>query len=291
MLNAMSQGNDGSLSTIHANSSLEVFNRIGTYAIQSRERLPLEATTMLIAGALDFVVFLRKRNDHADGRHPDARRREHPRGRRPRRAGALERGVRPRPGRPRRRPRPDLLRRRARASTATSRSSTGSGSDGRAVPRRRSPPRSAPVVGLGCLLAVLAVLRRGDPAPPVDGPGTASPQPGHVDGCAAGCSWPGSLAGVATLAGRHAWVVLAVAVGLLVGFWDRIFGGARHERAAIIRMEGLAAGSRRCATRSPAPSGSSRRSRRPRSTPRPRSVRRSTCWSTACGCASRCPTR
>jgi pilus assembly protein CpaF len=67
MLNAMSQGNDGSLSTIHANSSLEVFNRIGTYAIQSRERLPLEATTMLIAGALDFVVFLRKRNDHATG--------------------------------------------------------------------------------------------------------------------------------------------------------------------------------------------------------------------------------
>ncbi|MGJ9414319.1 CpaF family protein [Aeromicrobium sp. CF4.19] len=67
MLNAMSQGNDGSLSTIHANSSLEVFNRIGTYAIQSRERLPLEATTMLVAGALDFVVFLRKHNDHDEG--------------------------------------------------------------------------------------------------------------------------------------------------------------------------------------------------------------------------------
>lgn len=67
MLNAMSQGNDGSLSTIHANSSFEVFNRIGTYAIQSRERLPLEATTLLIAGALDFVVFLRKHNDFDDG--------------------------------------------------------------------------------------------------------------------------------------------------------------------------------------------------------------------------------
>lgn len=67
MLNAMSQGNDGSLSTIHANSSIEVFNRIGTYAIQSQERLPLEASTMLIAGALDFVVFVRRINDHADG--------------------------------------------------------------------------------------------------------------------------------------------------------------------------------------------------------------------------------
>jgi pilus assembly protein CpaF len=67
MLNAMSQGNDGSLSTIHANSSIEVFNRIGTYAIQSRERLPIEATNMLIAGALDFVVFMRKTNDYATG--------------------------------------------------------------------------------------------------------------------------------------------------------------------------------------------------------------------------------
>ena len=67
MLNAMSQGNDGSLSTIHANSSMEVFNRISTYAIQSQERLPIEATQMLIAGALDFVVFLRKRNDYSEG--------------------------------------------------------------------------------------------------------------------------------------------------------------------------------------------------------------------------------
>jgi pilus assembly protein CpaF len=67
MLNAMTQGNDGSLSTIHANSSLEVFNRIATYAIQSRERLPVEATHMLIAGAIDFVVFIEKRNDYARG--------------------------------------------------------------------------------------------------------------------------------------------------------------------------------------------------------------------------------
>ncbi len=67
MLNAMSQGNDGSLSTIHSNSSLEVFNRIATYAIQSTERLPIAATHMLISGALDFVVFMRKRNDYSTG--------------------------------------------------------------------------------------------------------------------------------------------------------------------------------------------------------------------------------
>ncbi len=67
MLNAMSQGNDGSLSTIHANSSLEVFNRISTYAIQSAERLPPEATMMLIAGAIDFVIFVERRNEFAQG--------------------------------------------------------------------------------------------------------------------------------------------------------------------------------------------------------------------------------
>ncbi|MFO7250949.1 MAG: ATPase, T2SS/T4P/T4SS family [Actinomycetes bacterium] len=67
MLNAMTQGNDGSLSTIHANSSMEVFNRIATYALQAEERLPVEATHMLIAGAIDFVVFIEKRNDYARG--------------------------------------------------------------------------------------------------------------------------------------------------------------------------------------------------------------------------------
>jgi pilus assembly protein CpaF len=67
MLNAMTQGNDGSLSTIHANSSLEVFNRISTYAIQASERLPIDATHMLISGAIDFVVFQDKRNEYARG--------------------------------------------------------------------------------------------------------------------------------------------------------------------------------------------------------------------------------
>jgi Flp pilus assembly CpaF family ATPase len=67
MLNAMSQGNDGSLSTIHANNSAEVFNRISTYALQARERLPLEASQMLVAGAIDFVVFVRRRNDFQRG--------------------------------------------------------------------------------------------------------------------------------------------------------------------------------------------------------------------------------
>ncbi|TSB28899.1 CpaF family protein [Streptomyces benahoarensis] len=67
MLNAMSQGNDGSLSTIHANGSAEVFSRIATYALQARERLPIEATHMLIAGSVNFVVFVERRNAYATG--------------------------------------------------------------------------------------------------------------------------------------------------------------------------------------------------------------------------------
>jgi Flp pilus assembly CpaF family ATPase len=66
MLNAMSQGNDGSLSTIHARSSLAVLDRIASYAAQS-DGLGFEVTHALIAGALDFVVFVAK-NPLAEGR-------------------------------------------------------------------------------------------------------------------------------------------------------------------------------------------------------------------------------
>lgn len=60
MLNAMTQGNDGSLSTVHANTSADVVHKIATYAIQAPERLPWEATVRLVASALDFIVFLRR---------------------------------------------------------------------------------------------------------------------------------------------------------------------------------------------------------------------------------------
>lgn len=60
MLDAMTQGEDGSLSTIHARSSRGVFDRIATYALTSEHRLPVQASGMLLAGALDFVVHLSK---------------------------------------------------------------------------------------------------------------------------------------------------------------------------------------------------------------------------------------
>ncbi|WP_078900136.1 CpaF family protein [Streptomyces sp. SBT349] len=58
MLNAMSQGNDGSLSTLHASSSAGAFTKLAAYAAQAAERLPMEATNLLIASAIHFVVHL-----------------------------------------------------------------------------------------------------------------------------------------------------------------------------------------------------------------------------------------
>ncbi|MGE0731641.1 MAG: CpaF family protein [Acidimicrobiia bacterium] len=60
MLNAMSQGNDGSMCTIHADSSASVFNKLALYAMQAPERLTLEATNQLAAAAIDLVVFIAK---------------------------------------------------------------------------------------------------------------------------------------------------------------------------------------------------------------------------------------
>ncbi|HUC36260.1 MAG TPA: ATPase, T2SS/T4P/T4SS family [Acidimicrobiales bacterium] len=71
MLNAMSQGRSGSMCTIHADSSAGVFNRLASYAVQAPERLPLESTNILIAGAVHFVVYIAVRDSGVDGRSGD----------------------------------------------------------------------------------------------------------------------------------------------------------------------------------------------------------------------------
>ena len=60
MLNAMMQGNDGSLSTIHSNSSEGIVENIVAYAVQAPERLPRAATVSMVANGLDFLVFARR---------------------------------------------------------------------------------------------------------------------------------------------------------------------------------------------------------------------------------------
>jgi pilus assembly protein CpaF len=59
MLSAMSQGNDGSLSTIHARSAADVFDRLALYAAKDG-KLDFAVTHTLIGAAVDLVVFVRK---------------------------------------------------------------------------------------------------------------------------------------------------------------------------------------------------------------------------------------
>jgi len=59
LLNAMSQGNDGSMSTIHASSSVGVFRKLALYAAQSPERLAQATTNLHIAEGLHLVIQLR----------------------------------------------------------------------------------------------------------------------------------------------------------------------------------------------------------------------------------------
>jgi pilus assembly protein CpaF len=65
LLNCMSQGNDGSLATIHTSSSKQALTRLMTYAAQSAERLPFESTAPLVGGAVHFVVHLAWSTDGA----------------------------------------------------------------------------------------------------------------------------------------------------------------------------------------------------------------------------------
>lgn len=58
MLLAMSQGNDGSMCSIHADSSKGVFGRLAMYAAMTRERLAPAVTNLLVAQAVDLVVHL-----------------------------------------------------------------------------------------------------------------------------------------------------------------------------------------------------------------------------------------
>jgi Flp pilus assembly CpaF family ATPase len=63
MLLAMSQGNDGSMCTLHADSSAAALTKIATYALMAPERMPIEATNLLVAQSVDLVVHLARQSD------------------------------------------------------------------------------------------------------------------------------------------------------------------------------------------------------------------------------------
>jgi pilus assembly protein CpaF len=63
MLLAMSQGNDGSLCTLHADSSAAALTKIATYALMAPERMPIEATNLLISQSVHLVLHLSRLAD------------------------------------------------------------------------------------------------------------------------------------------------------------------------------------------------------------------------------------
>ncbi len=63
MLDAMNTGLDGSLTTIHADSSLSALTKLQTYALRADHPLSMEASGHLIALVVHLVVHLRKAPD------------------------------------------------------------------------------------------------------------------------------------------------------------------------------------------------------------------------------------
>jgi len=59
MLLAMSQGNNGSMCTLHADSSKSVFAKLAAYVAMADTGLPVDTVNLLMANAVHFVVHLR----------------------------------------------------------------------------------------------------------------------------------------------------------------------------------------------------------------------------------------
>ena len=64
MLLAMSQGNDGSMSTLHADSSEGVFRRIQMYLAMAPERGDWAAANLLTSNAVDLIVHIARLRDN-----------------------------------------------------------------------------------------------------------------------------------------------------------------------------------------------------------------------------------
>src|SRR6476661_901983 len=58
MLLAMSQGNNGSMCTLHADSSKSVFPKLAAYVSMAGAALPVETVNLLVATAVHFVVHI-----------------------------------------------------------------------------------------------------------------------------------------------------------------------------------------------------------------------------------------
>ncbi|WP_311487434.1 CpaF family protein [uncultured Helcococcus sp.] len=58
MLQAMSTGHDGSLSTAHANSAKDMISRLETMVLRSGEKIPIEAVRRMINSSIEILIHL-----------------------------------------------------------------------------------------------------------------------------------------------------------------------------------------------------------------------------------------
>jgi pilus assembly protein CpaF len=63
MLQAMNTGHDGSLSTVHANSTRDALSRVETMVLMAGISLPMRAMRDYIASALDMIVHVARLSD------------------------------------------------------------------------------------------------------------------------------------------------------------------------------------------------------------------------------------
>lgn len=67
MLQAMTSGHAGSMSTLHANTAQDALNRLETLAMMSKIELPLHALRAQVASAIDVIVQVTRFNDGRRG--------------------------------------------------------------------------------------------------------------------------------------------------------------------------------------------------------------------------------
>jgi len=63
MLQAMNTGHDGSLSTVHANSTRDALSRLETMMLMSGISLPVRAMREYISSALDMIIHVSRLSD------------------------------------------------------------------------------------------------------------------------------------------------------------------------------------------------------------------------------------
>ena len=63
MLLAMSQGNNGSMCTMHADSTRSVFPKLAAYVSMASTGLPIDTVNLLLASALHFVIYIDNSKD------------------------------------------------------------------------------------------------------------------------------------------------------------------------------------------------------------------------------------